>query len=450
MDAGTGVAAGAAQAAPAATTTRAPIVATVSNPRQPTSFGHSQIRLLAAGYRGTVCRLVASAAAIASPGRRFDAAPMDTHDIDATVIGAGIAGATAAAALAADRRVALIEAEEAAGYHSTGRSAAMWLQNYGPPDVRLLSALSRRFFAHPPAGFADVPLMAQRTVVFIARADQRAAFAAMLAEGDGLRETPVAEILRMVAALRPGYAAAAAIEEDAFDMDVAALHQGLLRQLRARGGALALRHRAARIERRNGRWEVATSGNAVFRAPVVVNAAGAWGDEVAAIAGVVPIGLTPCRRTAAIIDPAPHDVARWPMLIDVGHRWYVRPEARTRLLVSPADETPMHAHDVQPDELDIATGIDRMQQALDIPVQRVERSWAGLRTFTPDGSLAFGWDRDAAGFLWCVGQGGYGIQTAPAAGRFVADLIAGRDPGAAAAIVAAVDPRRFTAAMRQP
>jgi len=375
---------------------------------------------------------------------------MDTHDVDVTVIGAGIAGSTAAAALAADRQVVLIEAEEAAGYHSTGRSAAMWLQNYGPPDVRRLSALSRRFFEHPPAGFSDVPLMAQRTVVFIARADQHAEFAAMLAEGHGLREAPTAEIVRMVPALRPDYAAAAAIEEDAFDMDVAALHQGFLRQLRARGGALALRHRAGRIERRNRRWDVRTSGNVVFRAPVVVNATGAWGDEVAALAGVAPIGLTPCRRTAAIIDPTPHDVSRWPMLIDVGHHWYTRPEARTRLLVSPADETPMHPHDVQPDELDIAIAIDRMQQALDIAVRRVERSWAGLRTFTLDGSLAFGWDRDAEGFFWCVGQGGYGIQTSPAAGKLVADLIAGRDPGEAASIVAAVDPRRFIAAHRPP
>jgi D-arginine dehydrogenase len=371
---------------------------------------------------------------------------MDTHEVDVTVIGAGIAGSTAAAALTADRRVALIEAEEAAGYHSTGRSAAVWILNYGPPDVRTLSGLSRPFFEHPPAGFTETPLMSRRPVVFMAPEAQRTKLAAMLAEGQGLREIPVADLRQRVPALRPDYAAAAAIEEDAFDMDVAALHQGFLKQLRARGGALALRHRAGRIERRNGRWEVATSGGAVFRSPVVVNAAGAWGDAVAAIAGVAPIGLTPCRRTAAIINPAPYDVSAWPLLGDVGQTWYARPEARTRLLVSPADETPMQPHDVQPDELDVATGIDRMQQALDIPVQRVERSWAGLRSFTPDRSLAFGWDHDAEGFFWSVGQGGYGIQTSPAAGKLVADLIAGRDPGEAVGIVAAVDPKRFAAA----
>jgi D-arginine dehydrogenase len=375
---------------------------------------------------------------------------MDTHDVDVTVIGAGIAGSTAAAALAADRRVALIEAEEAAGYHSTGRSAAVWILNYGPPDVRTLTGLSRAFFEHPPAGFTETPLMSRRPVVFMAPEAQRPLLAAMLAEGQGLREIAVAELRQRVPALRPDYAAAAAIEEDAFDMDVAALHQGFLKQLRARGGALALRHRAGRIERRNGRWEVATSGGAVFRSPVVVNAAGAWGDAVAAIAGLAPIGLTPCRRTAAIINPAPYDVTAWPLLGDVGHTWYARPEARTRLLVSPADETPMQPHDVQPDELDVAIAIDRMQQALDIPVQRVERSWAGLRSFTPDRSLAFGWDRGEKGFFWCIGQGGYGIQTSPAAGKLVADLIAGRDPGEAAGIVAAVDPRRFTAARQPP
>lgn len=368
---------------------------------------------------------------------------MDMHDVDVTVIGAGIAGSGAAANLAVDRRVALIEAEAAAGYHSTGRSAALWLQNYGPPDVRALSALSRPFFERPPPGFANMPLMTQRLVVFLARADQQAELAALYAEGSGLRDMSPADVKALVPALRDGYAIAAAAEDDAFDMDAAGLHQGFLRQLRAHGGALALRHRAGRIERRSGHWNVETNDGAVFRAPVVVNAAGAWGDEVASIAGVAPLGLVPCRRTAAIIDPSPYDVTLWPMLVSVGHDWYARPEARTRLMVSPADQTPTHAHDVQPDELDIAIGIDRMQHALDIPVRRVERSWAGLRTFTPDGSLAIGWDAAAPGFFWCVGQGGYGIQTSPAAGRLVADLVTGRDPGGAATIVRAIDPGRF-------
>ena len=371
---------------------------------------------------------------------------MDTHAFDAIVIGAGIAGATVAAHLSTDRRVALVEAEEAAGYHSTGRSAAIWILNYGPPDVRVLTGLSRSFFEHPPAGFADSPILAHRPVVFLAPPDQRDHLGQLLAEGTGLREASIAEVTSLVPALRSGYAVQAAIEDDAFDMDVAALHQGFLRMLRVQGGVLALRSRTGRIERRGGLWHVQTSDGDSYSAHVVVNAAGAWGDIVAEQAGVPPLGLQPKRRTGVVIDPSPWQATRWPMVNDVDHTWYIRPEARTKLMVSPADETDIHAHDVAPDEMDVAIAIDRMQQALDIEVRRIEHSWAGLRTFTPDRSLAFGWSSAAKGFFWCVGQGGYGIQTSPAAGKLVADVIAGRDPGPAGAILSAIDPRRFAAA----
>ena len=373
---------------------------------------------------------------------------MDTHHFDILVIGAGIAGATAAAHLATSHRVALIEAEDAAGYHTTGRSAALWVHNYGPPDVRLLTGLSRAFFEAPPAGFTETPLMSRRPVAQIATRGQEASLRSALATGIGLRRAEAAEMEAWVPALRPDTLIGAAVENDAFDMDVAALHQGFLHQHRAQGGVLALRSRTATIERRAGLWHVAVTGGAMFRATILVNAAGAWADEVAMQAGVAPIGLRPCRRTACIIDPAPYVVADWPMLIDVDDRFYVRPEARTRLLVSPADATPTHPHDVRPDELDVAIAIDRMQAVLDIGVIRVERSWAGLRTFAPDGSLAFGFDRAAAGFFWFAGQGGYGIQTSPAAGRLAADLIAGRNPGpdftdAGGAITQRIDPNRF-------
>ncbi|MBV8868166.1 MAG: FAD-binding oxidoreductase [Acetobacteraceae bacterium] len=373
---------------------------------------------------------------------------MDTVQFEALVIGAGMAGASAAAALAEDRRVALIEAEEHAGYHTTGRSAARWERHYGPPDVRLLTALSRAFFEVPPEGFAETPLMRRRPTLFLATEAQRAELERALAESEGLREAPVAEARRLVPALRPGYAAAAAIEENGFDLDVAAILQGFLRQFRARGGTLALGQRAGRIERRGALWHVGTSGGDVLTAPVVVNAAGAWGDAVVAGAGLRPLGLEPRRRTSLIINPAPWEVADWPMLLDVGETWYARAEARTRLMVSPADAAPTHAHDVRPDELDIAVAVERMQRALAIEVRRVERSWAGLRTFTPDGSLALGWDGAAPGFFWCVGQGGYGIQTAPAAARLVADLVAGRDPGPAAPVLGAIDPKRLSAGVR--
>jgi D-arginine dehydrogenase len=368
---------------------------------------------------------------------------MATQNFDIAVIGAGMAGATAAAFLSAAKRVALIEAEDVAGYHTTGRSAAMWIQNYGPPDVRELTRLSRPFFEAPPAGFSDTALIRRRAVLMLASEAQRADLEAALAPGHGIRRISIAEAHALVPALRPGYLAGAAIEEDAFDMDVAAIHQGFLRMLRANGGVLALRSRVGRIEQHAGAWDIETPSGDVFRAPVLVNAAGGWGDEVATIAGAASIGLQPRRRTAAIIDPSPFDVSDWPMIIDIAEEWYARPEARTRLMVSPADATLTHPHDVQPEEIDVATGIDRMQRALDIAVRRVEHSWAGLRTFTPDGSLAFGWNQHVAGFFWCVGQGGYGIQTAPAAGRFVADMVLGRDPGPAGKIADAIAPRRF-------
>lgn len=368
---------------------------------------------------------------------------MAVQEFEIAVIGAGMAGATAAAFLAADRHVALIEAEDVAGYHTTGRSAAIWIQNYGPADVQELTRLSRPFYETPPSGFADTTLIRRRAVLTLASEAQVPELETALATGKGLRRIPVQEARRLVPAVRDGYLGGALIEEDAFDMDVAAIHQGFLRMLRASGGVLGLRNRAGRIEKRGDRWEIETASGAVFRAPVIINASGAWGDAVAALAGAAPLGLQPRRRTAAIIDPAPFDVLDWPMIIDVAEQWYARPEARTRLMVSPADATPTHPHDVQPEEIDVAIGIDRMQQALDIEVRRVEHSWAGLRTFTPDGSLAFGWDKRVEGFFWCVGQGGYGIQTAPAAGRFVADLVLGRDGGAAAALASVVTPARF-------
>jgi D-arginine dehydrogenase len=368
---------------------------------------------------------------------------MDTYSFDVVVIGAGIAGATAAAHLAADHRVALIEAEDAAGYHTTGRSAATWILNYGPTDIRVLTGLSRDFLERPPQGFAEAPLMSRRPVVLLAGPGQEAELEHAVAAGEGLRPLDLDVVEAMVPALRKGAVSAAATEEDASDIDVSALHQGFLRQLRTRGGTLALRNRSGRISRNSGVWAVETNSGAVFHAPVVVNAAGAWGDEVAVQAGVQPLGIVPRRRTAAIVDPAPWSPADWPMLVAVDESWYARPEARTRLLVSPADATDSHPHDVRPDELDVAVGIDRMQTMLDIAVTRVERSWAGLRTFTPDGSPAFGWDTDAPGFFWSVGQGGYGIQTSPAAGRLVADLVSGRDPGQAGTVIASTDPRRF-------
>ncbi|MDE8344584.1 MAG: FAD-binding oxidoreductase [Acidocella sp.] len=364
---------------------------------------------------------------------------------DVIVIGAGIVGASVAAGLGATHKVALVEAEAQAGYHTTGRSAAIWIRNYGPPDVRVLTGLSYDFFQNPPADIGTAALAVGRPIVYLAPQAECGALDDLIGLKLGIEEIGLAEVKAMVPALIEGYAVRAALEPDSFDMDVAALHQFYLRRARAAGGALMLRSRAGKIARQNGLWAVEITSGTIVTAPVVVNAAGAWGDEVAQIAGLAPIGLVPCRRTAAIIDPGPYDVANWPMVQSAAHEWYVRAEARTKLMVTPCDETPMHAHDVQPDELDVAIGIDRMQQALDIKVTRVEHSWAGLRNFAPDRSLAFGWDNAVPGFFWCVGQGGYGIQTAPAAGALVSAMIMGMDPGPAGAILPQIDPMRFRA-----
>ncbi|MDR3505449.1 MAG: FAD-binding oxidoreductase [Acidocella sp.] len=366
-----------------------------------------------------------------------------SEKFDVIVIGAGIVGASVAAGLGATHKVALLEQEEQAGFHTTGRSAAIWIRNYGPPDVRLLTGLSYDFYQNPPADIGTDKLAVGREILYLAPADQTEHLDELIGQGLGIEEISMTRAKELCPAIIDGYAVRAGLESDGFDMDVAALHQFYLRRARAAGGKLMLRSRAGRMERKNGVWEVEISGGDVIVAPIVINAAGAWGDEVAKIAGLAPIGLVPCRRTAAIIDPAPYQVEHWPMVQSAGHDWYVRPEARTKLMVTPCDETPDIPHDVQPDELDVAIGIDRMQHALNIEVRRVEHSWAGLRTFTPDRSLAFGWDNAGPGFFWCVGQGGYGIQTAPAAGALVTAMVKGEDPGEAGRIIPDIDPMRF-------
>jgi D-arginine dehydrogenase len=368
-------------------------------------------------------------------------AAMDVIETHAVVIGAGMAGAAAAAHLAETHRVALLEAEESAGYHATGRSAAIWILNYGSADARILTGASRAFFEHPPEGFGE--LAHRRAVLSLAPEGQEGALEAMVTGGMGLERIPVAEARALVPALREGWAVAAAIERDAFDIDVAALHQGFLRQLRARGGRIALRHRAGRVWFEGGKWRAESAGGDTYAAPILVNAAGAWGDEVARAAGVQPIGLQPKRRTACVVDPGAYDSKDWPLVGDAIHSWYVRPEARRKLMVSPADETDSEPTDAQPDEYDVAVAVDRMQQALDIEVGRVEHRWAGLRTFAPDRGLAIG-EGSERGFFWMCGQGGYGIQTAPAAGRLLAALARGASVSEELArAVPLTDPRRF-------
>lgn len=349
---------------------------------------------------------------------------------DIVVIGAGMAGASAGYFLAADgAEVVLLEREERPGYHSTGRSAAVYTQAYGNAAVRALTIGGKPFFDAPPDGFASHPILTPRGAMFVGRADQVGALERTAAEARALvpsvRTLDAGEARRVVPSLRADYVAGAVLEPEAMDIDVDALHQGFLRGLRSAGGTVVTDAEVLGLERAAGVWTVTTRAGA-FSAPIVIDAAGAWCDEIGRMAGCRPIGLVPKRRTAILFDPPPGtDIAGWPLTIDVDETFYFKPDAG-KILASPADETPMEPCDVQPDELDIAIAVDRIQQAADLPVRRIEHRWAGLRSFVADKTPIAGFDPAHEGFFWLAGQGGYGIQTAPSLGRVAAALVRGR------------------------
>ncbi|MFZ2100538.1 MAG: FAD-dependent oxidoreductase [Oricola sp.] len=346
-------------------------------------------------------------------------------EFDVIVIGAGIAGASAAAELAADARVLLLERESRPGYHTTGRSAAIFTPTYGPPVIRALTRASRGFFVAPDSEFVSHPLLNRRGVLFVAREDQAESVAALRDELKGaVKPLDGATARGLLPLLRPGYAAQALLDPDAADIDVDALHQHYLKTLRARGGELRTGAQVLAMARDGRGWSVET-GQGRLRAPVVVNASGAWADEIALIAGVAPVGLTPMRRTALLVSP-PDGVSpdAWPMVVDADEEFYLKPDAG-KFLVSPADETPSAPCDAQPEELDVAICIDRIETAFDLAVRHVDHKWAGLRSFLPDRSPVAGFDPDAPGFFWLAGQGGYGIQSAPALARTAAALVLG-------------------------
>ena len=351
---------------------------------------------------------------------------MDRYDV--IIVGAGIAGASAAYEVSATRSVLILEGESHPGYHTSGRSAAVFTETYGNSTIQALTTGSRAFFEAPPAGFCSHDLLALRGVAYVAREDQMAGLAAMIDRVSGLAPDAAmlsrAELLRRVPLLRPEYVAGGAIEPSAMDIDIAALHDGFLRGARGRGAQLVCDAPITGLERSAEGWKVHT-GAGTWQAGVVVNAAGAWADVVGAMAGAAPVGLVPKRRTAMILSlPDGTDASGWPMVMDADEQFYFKPDTG-RLLASPADETPMDPHDVQADELDIAICIDRIQQAADLPVRRVVRSWAGLRSFVADKTPVVGFDQAAPGFFWLAGQGGYGFQTSPAMGRLAAALVGG-------------------------
>lgn len=343
---------------------------------------------------------------------------------DILVIGGGIAGASAAAELAAGASVTLLEAEARCGMHATGRSAASFTEAYGAPVIRRLARAGRAFLESPPPGFAQVPLLRPRGMVTVARADQVNRLAADLARAQemvpSIHAMSPQAVQAMVPILRPGHIAAAFIEPGQREIDVDALHQGYLRQARARGAQVVTGAAATAIARDGGGWRITTPAGA-FRAEVIVNAAGAWADPVAVMAGLPPIGITPYRRTALQVAlPDGLDASGWPMINDVDEAFYFKPDAG-RLFVSPGDATPSPPMDAWPHDIDVATGVDRLEAATTLTVRRVLHAWAGLRSFAPDRVPVVGFD--CPGFFWLAGQGGYGIKTAPALARATAALI---------------------------
>ena len=349
---------------------------------------------------------------------------------DILVIGGGIAGLSAASALAAHAKMTVLEAEDAPGYHSSGRSATMLHYALGDPLVRALTFASRAFFDDPPEGFTDVPLGRLTPVLLHAREEE-------LAELDSLHDAiaPFAELERVgeagildlcpVLRVGEGGAVAALVDRNGIRLDPHALLQGHARTLRHGGGEIVTGARVRSVTRADGHWQAETEHGQRFSAPVLINAAGAWADWVAELAGLGPLGLTPLRRTIITFDGPPGlDVSGWPFAKTVGDNLYFAPESG-RLFASPMDEVPTEPCDAQPEEYEVALAADRVERRTMLKVERIHSRWAGLRTFAPDRHLVTGFDPRADGFFWLAGQGGFGLQTSPVMARIVESLIAG-------------------------
>ncbi len=350
------------------------------------------------------------------------------------VIGGGIAGVSAAWALLDGDDppdVVLVEAEPQLAHHTTGRSAAQLIENYGPSTVRPLTRASLAFFRSPPERLADAPLVHPRSMLMVASAEQSPRVDAALGSVDAAAPTMIEispdEAVCRFPPLRIELIDRAVLEPESSDIDVGGLHQAFVRGLRRRGGRILTSARVDSAAPDGAGWRVHTR-DGELGADVVVNAAGAWGDVVARTAGIAPIGLRPLRRTAFMVR-APDDAApTWPLAGDIEHHWYVKPDGQ-QLLCSPGDETLSEPCDARPEEVDIAIAIDRINAATTLGIRSIRSSWAGLRTFSPDGSMVIGPEPSRPEFVWCVGQGGTGIQTAPGAGRLVADLVQRGEPG---------------------
>lgn len=353
-----------------------------------------------------------------------------TDRCDVVIIGGGIAGAGAGYTLAHDgRKVVLLERESQPGYHTTGRSAALFAETYGNATIRALTVASRDFLMDPPAGFASVPILTPRGALHIgstAQADELdSKYDEMRRLVPTVRRLSAAETAALMPVLKSEAVGGGALSEpDAMDIEVHALHNGLLRGMTAAGGRTVTDAEVTGLQK-NGDWQVETSKGS-FSAPVVINAAGAWADVIGQMAGAAPIGLQPKRRTAVTFDPPNGtDIHGWPMVIDADEEWYFKPDAG-RILLSPCDETDSEPTDAQPDEMDIAIAVDRLETVSTLQVRRLAAKWAGLRSFVADRTVVCGFDEEKSGFFWLAGQGGYGIQTSAAMARVAGALAQGR------------------------
>jgi D-arginine dehydrogenase len=361
---------------------------------------------------------------------------------DFIVIGAGIGGASTAYWLAARASVIVLERETQPGYHSTGRSAATFMESYGPAQVRALTRASLDFFNNPPDGFCENPLLSPRSALFFAGPGQEGELAEYEAHArattTGVERLDAKQAAAFLPVLREEQLIGAVLEHSAADIDVDALLQGFLRGTRAAGGSTVYGVNISAMTRKDGMWEVVTD-QGTYRAPVIVNAAGAWADTVGALAGATPLGLIPMRRSAFLFAP-PQGMAttHWPFFMDVLQSFYIKPDAGM-LLGSPCNADPVEAHDVQAEELDIAIAIDNIERLTTLRIRRPTHVWAGLRTFAADGELVGGFDPRTPGFFWAAGQGGYGIQSAPAAGKFYAETLLG-EVGSSSIVPGGFDP----------
>lgn len=359
---------------------------------------------------------------------------------DVIVIGAGVAGLGAAARIALDARVLVLEMERTPCRHSSGRSAAIYVKSYGPPGVRAATAASEAFFMEPPDGFAEAPLLTPRGFLYVDYESR--GVEALLATSPDLEAITAKEAQALFPIIRTEGMTAAAYETDSRNIDVDLLTSGYRRMIAAAGGEIVTDAEVSALTYANGVWRIDTRAGA-FETPTVVNAAGAWASRVGAMAGATPIEITPCRRSAAVLPaPAGMDVSAWPLVADADESWYAKPLSG-KLMVSPADQDPVEACDIYPDDMVLAEGIDRFQQRMNYEVTRVEHSWAGLRSFPPDGEPVVGFDSNAEGFFWYAGIGGYGIQTSPALAVLAGDLIAARAHALDADSVALMAPDRF-------